>query len=131
MKQVNIYAMDAIVNELANGKTISDALKAVFDKRTVQICYNDADFNIPVAALGMSRRTTNSLMRNGIHTIADLANYSMNDGIQNIRGCGKDSITEIMETILNYVWDHMTEKEKVKFLIDTVNLNEYHLKNIF
>jgi DNA-directed RNA polymerase alpha subunit len=122
--------MDAIVNELANGKTISDALKAVFSKRTVQIRYTDAKFDVPVTTLGMSRRSTNALMRNGVHTITDLTNYSMNNGIQSLRGCGKDSMTEIMETILNYAWEHMTEKEKIAFLMNTVNMNERNLKDI-
>jgi DNA-directed RNA polymerase alpha subunit len=121
--------MDAIVNELANGKTISDALKAVFTKRTVQIRYTDAKFDVPVTSLGMSRRATNVLMRNGVHTITELANYSMELSVRNLRGCGKDSLTEIMETVLNYAWDHMTEKEKIAFLMNTVNLNEYNLRD--
>lgn len=130
MTLVNIYAMDAIVNELANGKTISEALKAVFTKRTVQIRYTDAKFNVAITTLGMSNRATNALMRNGVRTIADIANYSMNNDVRNLRGCGKDSMVEIMETILNYAWDHMTEKEKVAFLMNTVNLNEYYMKDI-
>mgnify|MGYP003304571900 CR=1 FL=1 len=129
MTQVNIYAMDAIVNELANGKTISEALKRVFTKRTVQIRYTDAKFDVPVTTLGMSRRATNVLMRNGIHTITDLANYSAEDSVRNLRGCGKDSMTEVMETVLNYAWDHMTEKEKIAFLMNTVNLNEYNMRD--
>lgn len=129
MTQVNIYAMDAIVNELANGKTISEALKRVFTKRTVQIRYTDAKFDVPVTSLGMSRRSTNVLMRNGVHTITDLANYSAERTVRDLRGCGKDSLTEIMETILNYAWEHMTEKEKIAFLMNTVNLNEYNLRD--
>lgn len=129
MTQVNIYAMDAIVNELANGKTISDALKAVFTKRVVRINYTEEKFDVPVTMLGMSSRSTNALLRNGIHTIVDLANYSTESSIRKIRGCGKDALTEIMETILNYAWKNMTEKEKVAFLMNTVNLNEYNLRD--
>lgn len=129
MTNTNIYAMDAIVNELANGKTISEALKKVFTKRTVQIRYTDEKFNVPVTSLGMSRRSTNVLMRNGIHTITDLANYSVEENIRSLRGGGKDTLTEIMETILNYTWEHMTEKERVAFLVHTVQLNEYHLRD--
>lgn len=130
MTQVNIYAMDAIVNELANGKTISGALKAVFSKRTVQIRYTDAKFDVPVTTLGMSRRATNVLMRNGIRTITELADYSAELPISNLRGGGKDTVTEIMETVLDYAWEHMTEREKVAFLMNTVNLNEHNLKDI-
>lgn len=129
MTNVNIYAMDAIVNELANGKTISDALKRVFTKRTVQIRYTDSKFDVPVTTLGMSRRSTNVLMRSGIRTITDLANHSAEEGIRNLRGGGKDTITEIMETVLNYAWEHMTENEKIAFLVHTVHLNEYHLRD--
>lgn len=129
MTNTNIYAMDVIVNELANGKTISEALKRVFTKRTVQIRYTDDKFDVPVTSLGMSRRSTNVLMRNGIHTITELANYSTEVSVRNLRGCGKDSLTEVMETILNYAWEHMTEKEKVAFLMNTVNLNEAYLRD--
>lgn len=129
MTNTNIYAMDAIVNELAKGKTISGAMKAVFTKRTVQIRYTDEKFNVPVTSLKMSRRATNVLMRSGIHTITDLANYSAEESIKSLRGGGKDTLTEIMETILDYTWDHMTEKEKVAFLVHTVQLNEYHLRD--
>lgn len=129
MTQVNVYALDAIVNELANGKTISEALKRVFTKRTVQIRYTDSKFDVPVTTLGMSRRSTNILMRNGIHTITELANYSTEACVRDLRGCGKDSMTEIMETVLNYAWEHMTEKEKIAFLVHTVHLNEYHLRD--
>ena len=129
MTNTNIYAMDAVVNELANGKTISEALKRVFTKRTVQIRYTDDKFDVPVTSLGMSRRSTNVLMRNGIHTITELANYSAEESVRNLRGGGKDSLTEVMETILNYAWEHMTEKEKIAFLMNTVNLNEAYLRD--
>lgn len=127
MTQVNIYAMDAIVNELANGKTISDALKTVFTKRKVRVPYNAKTFDVSVESLHMSRRTTNVLMRNKMHTLGHVVKYCENESIRSLKGAGRDTIVETMETILNYAWDHMTEEERVEFLIDTVNLNEEYM----
>jgi DNA-directed RNA polymerase alpha subunit len=127
MTNTNIYAMDAIVNELANGKTISDALKTVFTKRKVRIPHNAKTFDVPVESLHMSRRTTNVLMRNKMYTLGHVVKYCENESIRSFRGAGKEVVVETMETILNYAWDHMTEAERVEFFIDTVNLNEEYM----
>ena len=72
MTQVNIYAMDAIVNELANGKTISEALKRVYSKRNVNILYNSQWLNVEIQDLNMSNRATNAILRNRLRTLNEV-----------------------------------------------------------
>lgn len=128
MTQVNINAMDAIVNELANGKTFSEALKAVYNKRNVQIPYKDEWLEVEIQELNMSNRATNTILRNRIRTLSDLVKRNETNPIKSLRGCGKDICTEVFETILNYCWNCMDEKEKVEFLMDTVERNDIFLK---
>lgn len=126
MTQAHINTMDTIVTELANGKTISEALKTVYDKRTVQISFTDELFEVDIQGLGMSNRATNALLRNHIRTINDVINSNKVKPIKDWRGCGKDVCTEVLETILNYYWEHATTEQQVDFLINTVVVNEFN-----
>ena len=128
MTQVNIYAMDAIVNELANGKTISEALKRVYSKRNVNILYNSQWLNVEIQDLNMSNRATNAILRNRLRTLNEVVECNEEKPIKSLRGCGKDVCTELFETILNYCWNCMNEKEREAFLIDTVERNHIFLK---
>lgn len=128
MTQTNINTMDIIANELVAGKKISEALKIVYNKRNVVIPCNDELLATDITKLHMSMRTTNSLLRGGIKTIADVANYCAKDKITTVRTFGTASGIELFETILNYMWDHMSKKERVDFLIDVVERNENNLK---
>lgn len=127
MTQAHIDTMDTIVNELANGKTISEALKTVYGKRKVQLPFTDELFEVDIQELKMSNRTTNALLRNHIRTINDIINSNKIKPIKEWRGCGKDVCTETFETILNYYWEHVTTEEQTDFLINTVVGNECNL----
>ena len=126
MTQAHINTMDTIVTELANGKTISEALKTVYGKRTVQLSFVDTLFEVDIQKLGMSNRATNALLRNHIRTINDVINSNKVKPIKDWRGCGKDVCTEVFETILNYYWEHITTEQQVDFLINTVIVNEHN-----
>ena len=128
MTQAHIDTMDTIVNELANGKTISEALKAVYSKRNVQLIFTEDLFDVDIQDLNMYNRATNTLLRNHARTLNDVINNNELNAIKNWRGCGKDVCTETLETILNYYWKHISAEQQAEFLIDTVLRNECNLR---
>lgn len=128
MTQKNIDMMDAVVSSLAHGKTISQALKTVYTKRTVRLPYNEKVLETPIEKLTVSSRTHNALMRAHFQTIKEAVEYISTEGIMKIRNFGKVCAVELFESILNYHWDQMTNDEKTKFLIDTVERNQHHIK---
>jgi DNA-directed RNA polymerase alpha subunit len=128
MTQTNINTMDAIVNELAAGKKISEALSTVYNKRCVSIPCNDELLNTDIKSLHMSMRTTNALLRGGIKTIADVVEYCTKNKITTVKTFGTASGIELFETILNYMWNRMSKNERVDFLIDVVERNTNNLK---
>lgn len=120
-RQININCMDRVVDELAAGKSLSDALKAVYTKRHVRIPMTDDILIIRIEDLGISNRTVGAIRRAHIRTVGSLID-SIADGrkLSDIRTLGRISQIEIKEALLNYAWNHMSMKEKEKFLIDTV-----------
>ena len=126
MTQKNIDRMDAIVNELAAGKTIADALKIVYSKRNVVIPYNEELLSVGIEKLGMTTRTTNALRRNKMHTLLDVVNYCSKQKITTAKTFGNNLGIELFETVLNYLWDNMSSDERAAFLIDAVERNEQY-----
>ena len=118
--------IDRILNELKEGKTISKALGAVYEKRIVYIPFNDADLDVEIYKLKMPNRTTNALMRNRLKTIGDIVEYADNnrDGLRDIQNLGKTSIIDLMERVLDYCWDHMSVRERAELLLDLVERNK-------
>ena len=128
MTQRNIDTMDMIVGLLAQHKKISKALGYVYDKRHLVLPHNEKWYQIHVTDLGMTKRTTNALMRCHLTTVQDIIDYCENSNIKDIKTFGQAAGVELLETILDICWDNMTEKQRVKFLIDTVERNEHHLR---
>lgn len=118
--------IDRILNELKEGKTISQALSAVYEKRIVHIPFNDAELDVEIYKLKMPSRITNALMRTRLKTIGDVVEYADNnrDGLRDIPNLGKTSIVELMEKMLDYYWDHMSVRERAVFLFDVVERNK-------
>ena len=123
MTQRNIDVMDIIVSKMAEGDTLSNALKRVYNKRNVAIPYSEDNLNTSVMNLGMSGRTTNALMRAKLRTIGDVVNFCESQKITDVANFGKNSGIELFESILDYCWEHMEKKERVSFLIDTIERN--------
>lgn len=128
MTQRNIDIMDVIVDKMATGKTISDALKDVYVKRNIAIPFNDDDLNIGIDKLGMSRRTEFALMRGKMLTLLDMVKYCETQKITTVNLLGNNAGTEAFEAILNYLWSQMTKSERVAFLIDTIERNMENLR---
>lgn len=128
MTQKNIYVMDVIVDKMAEGTRLSKALETVYEKRRVCIPYKEENFNVPVLDLNMSNRTANALMRARLRTLGDIINFCKEHKITEAATLGKASGTEVFETILDYCWDCMDEKERVSFLIDTVERNSKYIR---
>lgn len=128
MTQRNIDIMDIIVSKMAEGKTLSKALKLVYSKRNVAIPYNEEICNVAITSLPMSNRTSNALMRGRLRTIGEVIEFCKTEKITNITNLGRNSGVELFETILDYCWDHLSKNEKTAFLIDVVERNENYIK---
>ena len=128
MTQKNINMMDKVVDELSNGKTISQALKTVYNKRSVAIPFTSIETNVPIDVLHLKSRTFNSLMRAHLKTVDSVIEFVSKHGTSKIQNLGRSSGIELFEAILNYCWDHLNEERKVDFLIDTVERNQYFIR---
>jgi len=128
MTQRNIDAMDIIVSKMAEGAKLSKALKLVYNKRSVNIPYNDKNSDVDLRDLKMTSRTTNALLRAGLRTIEDVIQFCCENEITKIKNLGISSGVETFETILDYCWEYMNEDEKTRFLIDTVERNSENIR---
>lgn len=128
MTQTKINTMDLIVSKMAHGKTLSEALHEVYNKRNVVIPYDEKWLDCELTALKMSPRTTSALLRNKLHTIKDVVVYTSCKNITNLSTFGRVSAMELFAKILDYCWDCMSQEEKDIFLIDTVERNSGNLR---
>ena len=122
--------IDRIINELATGTPISEALSTVYTKRKLYIPYKEEWFNIDVRDMDVDNRIINCLMRSKLRTLNDMMEF-ISDGehkVIDIKNMGVISGMKLMEYILDYTWDHMDVKERAEFLIDVVVTNERYLK---
>ena len=128
MTQRNIEIMNIIVDKMVRGKTLSEALKDVYTKRSVSIPYDDDMLTVSVRNLHMSSRTTNALMRSHLVTLGEVVNLCNQQKITDVKAMGVSGGTELFESILNYLWGEMTEDEQLNFLIDIVAKNSKHIR---
>ena len=131
MTQKNIDIMDAIVDRMISGKKLSEALKIMYTKRNVQFPYFEHVTNKNVRELGMSVRTTNSLLRAKLRTIGDVVDFCGTKKITEVNNFGMSSGVELFETILDLCWSYMTTEERTEFLIDTIERNSKYLRKEF
>lgn len=128
MTQKNIEIMDIIVDKMAEGKTLAEALKCVYKKRNVVVPFDNDDLNVSVEKLGMSKRTTYALMRGKLFTLADMVKYCETQKITTIKLLGVNAGIEAFEATVNYLWSKMDDVAKVKFLIDIVERNTGNIR---
>lgn len=128
MTQANINTLNIIVSKMEHGKTLSEALKDVYTKRNVAIPYREEWFNCEIPSLKMSQRTTYAMLRNKLKTISDVIRYTEHKKITDLPTCGRVSAIELFETILDYCWKQMSQKEREKFIIDVVERNSRNLR---
>lgn len=128
MTQKNIDIMAIIVDEMGSGKTFANALKTVYTKRSMEIPFSKELLGIRIMDLGMSNRTTNALLRGRLHTVNDIVNFTKRDHLMNLKNFGKGGGIELLETLANWCWDHLTNDERTVFLIDTVKRNENNIR---
>lgn len=131
MTQKDIAAMDLLVSKMSEGTKLSKALKLIYRKRNIAIPFNEKMFEVQLETLGMSARTLNALTFVGAKTINDVIAVNCEETFKRIRNFGRVSQIELFETILDYSWEHMSHKERVSFLIDTVDRNSHYLKDGF
>lgn len=128
MTQKNIDIMDLIVTKMANGANLSKALEEVYTRRTVRIPYKEEYFNELIVEFGLSRRSTNALLRAKLRTIGDVVKFCNEKKITDVANLGKTSGIEVFEAILDHCWNEMSKDEKTYFLIDTVERNSRHIR---
>ena len=128
MTQRNIDVMDIIVSKMVEGATLSKALKLVYNKRNVVIPYNEEIYGVAITALPLTKRTMNTLLRGRLKTLGDVIEFCKRQKITDVSNLGVNSGVELFETILDYCWDHMSQKERVSFLIDTVERNSEYIR---
>lgn len=129
MTQRNINIMNKVVDLLTEGKTISEALSAVYTRRKVQIPYAEEQTNVSICALKFSNRVQHALTELELFTINDVVEYANKHGVKSIKNMGVKSCVEVLEKILNYLWVHMTHEERVEFLINTVEDNSDYIRD--
>lgn len=129
MTQKNIDVMNIIVNEMRDGIKLSKALECVYSKRNVCIPYNENYFDVLIIDLGLSRRSSNALLRARMRKLGDVIEFCKGKKITDITNLGITSGIEIFETILDYCWGRMSKDEKTSFLIDTVERNSDHIRS--
>lgn len=128
MTQKNIDVMDIIVSKMVEGEKFSKALEYVYTKRNVAIPFNDEDFDVRLDSLKMTMRTTNALRMAGANTINDVLDIHRNISFSKVRNLGNRSCIELLETILDYCWDRMSNDERTLFLVDTVERNSDNIR---
>lgn len=129
MTQRNIDVMDIIVSKMASGEKLSKALEAVYKKRNVCIPYNENYFDVLIIDLGLSRRSSNALLRARMRKLGDVIEFCKGKKITDITNLGITSGIEIFETILDYCWGRMSQDERTSFLIDTVERNSDYIRS--
>ena len=128
MTQKNIEIMDKIVDEMAQGRSLSRALRKVYVKRNVAIPFCDEMFNINISSLNVPTRGYNALMRKHLTTVNDVIEYGQKYPLADIQQFGKASGVRLFEEILDYAWSKMSQDERVEFLIDVVERNEGNVR---
>lgn len=115
--------IDSIVNEMENGKKISEALGTVFYKRNVVIPCYDKIADVEITSMNLSAKITNALLRAKLNTINDIAEYVETQSFAKVPNFGRGSGICLLETILDVAWDVMDDYERAEFLLDTVERN--------
>lgn len=128
MTQKNVDTMSTIVDYLAEGKKISQALNYVYTKRNVVIPFHEEHMQEPLQVLNMTSRTTNALMRAGARTISDTIRLSTQHSLDRVRNFGRVCGIEMFEALLDYCWERMDNEDRAAFLIDVVQRNEENLR---
>jgi hypothetical protein len=106
-------------------------MKHVYVKRSVKIPHFDRMMDKDVRELKMSMRTTNAFLHAGLSTIGKVVDWCNVQNITAAKGIGPSMGTELMETVLDWCWSHMTLKEQQWFLMDTVERNSDNIREEF
>lgn len=113
--------IDAIIAELSNSHTISEAFATVgITHISIPFTYKDMDFN--VLEMPIDLRTKNALKRNHLNTIGDILRYvEHGNTLKDVRGLGRVSIKPLMNSILDFLWDCLNIEEQAAMLLANVD----------
>ena len=123
MLQEKIDVMNIIVEEMVNGKKLSEALKEVYKKRNVVIPYTEEMFDVLLIKLNITTMAKNALLKMKFQTINDVIKYAEENSIVKIPNLGKSAVMKLFEEILDIAWRKMDNSQRVAFLMDIVDRN--------
>lgn len=110
--------------KIVNETDIITALYSVFGVSvSVSVPFSKKSCETGVEALDFSVRASNAMKRVGIFTIGQVIDMVADDGLLRIRNLGKKTQNEIKTRILAFGYDNMSEKDKLRFLVDTIERN--------
>ena len=80
--------------------------------------------NAPIEVLDLGVRAYHCLMRAGFKTVGDVVKaVASEEGIGNLRNCGKKSVREIKEQLFLYNYNCMDASKQAAYLQEVVLLN--------
>ncbi len=85
-----------------------------FTKKACEMSIDDIDFSV---------RSSNALKRSGLMTVGEVVDAIANEHLMQVRNLGRKSYNEIKTRILQFGYDHLSEKEKIAFFVDVVEKN--------
>lgn len=118
---------DTVARELYT--SISDngfveTLAVVFGKNiSVKIPFYAKSCKTELKDINFSVRASNALNRCKIFTIGELITLIQTEDLSSIKNLGKKSINEIRTKLLAFGYERLSEKDKLEFLKDLIDLN--------
>lgn len=89
----------------------------------VRIAFSRAVCDMNIDDLQLSVRSMNALKRQHIFTVEQVIDAIASHELIRIRNLGKKSMNEIKTTILDLGFQHLSEKEKLRFWDELITLN--------
>ncbi len=95
---------------------VTAALKQFGEIPRVRLPMSGDFLSKSIEELPLSVRSRNALMRTGLYTVDKLTDFIQeNGGLTGIRNLGKVSIQEIKLKLIEAVYEHLSEREKIEF----------------
>jgi hypothetical protein len=125
--KMGIARRDVSAEELYNTSKeigLAETLYGVFGNRvSVSIPFSKKDCDTNIEEIEFSVRAMHSLKRAGAFTVGAVIDLIANEGLLQIRNLGKKTAVEIKVRIMEFGYEHLTEKEKQAFFIEVVKKN--------
>ena len=110
--------------KMANNNGFKEIVYSVFGNDVrISIPISEKHFSTDVAELDLSVRSYNGLKRSGISSIGDLFRALQENSLPSVRNLGKKSIAEIKTQYLNFCYNQLSDKKKIAFFENLIEMN--------